>query len=208
MTILSKIKWVASILLVFAIVLTTNLIDKDNFNRLRYSINTIYEDRIVANDLIFELVLLLHEKGIAIVGTDSLFWKKKNDTINQDINNLISRYEQTKLTDREEISFKRLKRDLQKLTDTEKKYLRSDSGTEIKAKMTRLITDVKQHLSDLSKVQLEESKRQLGLSNDTMKDIDFFTQVEIIFLIVMAVLIQIIIMYTPNKSDSQPITNE
>jgi hypothetical protein len=193
---------------VFAIVLTTNLIDKDNFNRLRYSINTIYEDRIVANDLIFELVLLLHEKEIAIVGTDSLFWKKKNDTINQDINNLISRYEQTKLTDREEISFKRLKRDLQKLTYTEKKYLRSDSGTEIKAKMTRLITDVKQHLSDLSKVQLEESKRQLGLSNDTMKDIDFFTQVEIIFLIVMAVLIQIIIMYTPNKSDSQPITNE
>ena len=199
MNVLNKIKWTASILLVFAIVLTTNLIDKDNFNRLRYSVNTIYEDRIVANDLIFDMVLLLHEKEIAIERADSIFWKKKNDETNQDITKLIERYEQTKLTYQEEIAFTRLKRDLQKLTDMEKSYLDSGLGTGVKVDMLYVIGDIKQHLSDLSKVQLEEGKKQLLLSNETMEDIDFFTQAETIFLIVLAVLVQIIIMYKPKQ---------
>ena len=185
--------------MVFAIVLTTNLIDKDNFNRLRYSVNTIYEDRIVANDLIFDMVLLLHEKEIAIERADSIFWKKKNDETNQDITKLIERYEQTKLTYQEEIAFTRLKRDLQKLTKIEKSYLDSGLGTGVKVDMLYVIGDIKQHLSDLSKVQLEEGKKQLLLSNETMEDIDFFTQAETIFLIVLAVLVQIIIMYKPKQ---------
>ncbi len=199
MNVLNKIKWTASILLVFAIVLTTNLIDKDNFNRLRYSVNTIYEDRIVANDLIFDMVLLLHEKEIAIERADSVFWEEKNDEINQDINRLIERYGQTKLTYQEEIAFTRLKRDLQKLTDMEESYLDSGLGTDVKVDMLYVIGDIKQHLSDLSKVQLEEGKKQLLLSNETMEDIDFFTQAETIFLIVLAVLVQIIIMYKPKQ---------
>jgi hypothetical protein len=42
MKVYNKMKWALGILLVFIIVLITNLIDRDNFNRIRYSIVTIY----------------------------------------------------------------------------------------------------------------------------------------------------------------------
>jgi hypothetical protein len=59
-------------------------------------------------------------------------------------------------------------------------------------------------LYDLSKVQLKEGKRQMSLSEKTMDTIELFTQVEIIFLIVMAVLIQLIVLYQPkDKKQSQ-----
>ncbi len=195
MTIFNKIRWIVSILLVFAIVLTTNLIDKDNFNRLQYSINTIYEDRIVANDLIFDMILLIHEKEMALVRSDSFFSRNRNKEVNQDMGSLIARYEQTKFTDREELIFTRLKRDLQKAENTEKKYISLDYNMEYRSDLVQVINDVKLNLQGLSKIQLEEGRRQLLLSNETMKDIDFFTQAETIFLIVLAVLIQIIILY-------------
>jgi hypothetical protein len=87
MTLFNKIKWTAGILLVFAIILTTNLIDKNNFNKLRYSVVTIYEDRIVANDLIFEILLSIREKEIALAVPDSTFFLQRNDKINEGIKN-------------------------------------------------------------------------------------------------------------------------
>lgn len=71
MTIFTKIKWVASVLLVFFIVLITNIIDRENFNRLSYSVTTMYEDRIVASDLIFEMSRIIHDKELAIVSKAS-----------------------------------------------------------------------------------------------------------------------------------------
>jgi hypothetical protein len=68
----------------------------------------------------------------------------------------------------------------------------------------QLICDIKDDLYDLSKVQLKEGKRQMSLSEKTMDTIELFTQVEIIFLIVMAVLIQLIVLYQPkDKKQSQ-----
>jgi hypothetical protein len=65
-------------------------------------------------------------------------------------------------------------------------------------------TVLKDDLYDLSKVQLKEGKRQMSLSEKTMDTIELFTQVEIIFLIVMAVLIQLIVLYQPkDKKQSQ-----
>ena len=69
MTFFTKIKWVLSVLLVFFLILATNLIDKDNFRRVKNSIVTIYEDRLVANDLIFELSQLVHQKELAAAKT-------------------------------------------------------------------------------------------------------------------------------------------
>jgi hypothetical protein len=73
-----------------------------------------------------------------------------------------------------------------------------------KSELLSLISDIKDDLYDLSKVQLKEGKRQMSLSEKTMDTIELFTQVEIIFLIVMAVLIQLIVLYQPkDKKQSQ-----
>ena len=197
MDILNKGKWIVGILLVFIIVITTNLIDRSNFNRLRYSVTTIYEDRIVANDLIFKLSLLIHQKEMAAATSDSSFLYHENDKVNGDINDLIERYEQTKLTNKEQEIFNDLKEDLNKLSSLEKEWV--DSGSEVNPGLMNVLNEIDNNLYDLSEVQLNEGEIQMSASNETMKTIDVFTQVEIIFLIIMGILIQIIILYKPKN---------
>lgn len=197
MTLFNKIKWTAGILLVFAIILTTNLIDKNNFNKLRYSVVTIYEDRIVANDLIFEILLSIREKEIALAIPDSTFFLQRNDKINEGIKNLLEKYEQTKLTNKELKFFDNLKDELKNLESLEKEFINSSFRNDVD--LQNIINEIVRNLYDLSKVQLEEGRRQMALSNETMETIDLFTQIEIIFLILMAVLVQIIILYKPKQ---------
>ncbi|ANW95698.1 chemotaxis protein [Wenyingzhuangia fucanilytica] len=193
----NKIKKVASILLVFFIVLSTNLVDKENFNRLRKSVTTIYEDRVVASDLLFEIALLVHEKEIAMITSDSLYFQKRSHKIDMEIDGYITRYEQTKLTDKELALFNDLKKQLDHLNKIEKVYNQSTHQKET----LQLIESITLNLQNLSKVQLDEGKHQMFISNKVMKTIDIFTHIEIIFLVVMAILVQIIIFYNPKKSD-------
>ncbi|GAB3663458.1 hypothetical protein GCM10028791_38860 [Echinicola sediminis] len=60
------------------------------------------------------------------------------------------------------------------------------------------IDKINQRLYDLSKTQLEESRRQVFISNKA-KDTIEFTQGEIILLILMSILIQVIIFYKPKE---------
>lgn len=64
MGIYNKIKWVLGIFMVFFLIVATNLIDRDNFIRVNNSVQTIYEDRLVAQGLIFEFSTLIQEKEI------------------------------------------------------------------------------------------------------------------------------------------------
>jgi hypothetical protein len=41
--------------MIFILIITTNLIDKSNFTRVKDSVVAIYEDRLIANNLIFEI---------------------------------------------------------------------------------------------------------------------------------------------------------
>ena len=198
MTTFSKIRWVASILMVFFIVLMTNLVDKDNFNRLRYSVTTIYEDRIVASDLLFEISMLIQDKEVAIVAADSLFFQMNNSKANLDIDGLIGRYGQTKLTENEQIIFNSLKDELSNLKELEQHYISSD--TIENTNLLKGIENIKQYLHNLSKIQLKEARQQVLISNKVMDTIDLFTQGEIVFLILMAILIQIIILYKPKET--------
>ncbi|MCB0560590.1 MAG: chemotaxis protein [Lewinellaceae bacterium] len=194
MTIFNKIRWVASILLVFFIVLMTNLIDKDNFNKLSYSVTTIYEDRIVASDLLFEMSRIIQKKEIAIISTDTTFPGNGNSESNRELNNLIERYNQTKLTEKEKFVFNQLQDELKTLERKEQETENVASSALLKS-----IDKINQHLYDLSKIQLQEGRQQVFISDKAKDNINLFTQVEIIFLIIMAVMIQVIILYKPKQ---------
>ncbi len=197
MTLFSKIKWIAGILLIITIVLTTNLIDRNNFGQLKESVTSIYEDRVVASDIIFEITLLIQEKEIALATSDSAFYSSKNEENNQKIDEFIRRYEQTQLAPNEREVFTGLKRDLDKLEELEASI--SESGFENNAQIFERIEAIVLSLYDLSKVQLSEGRRKMIQSNKTMESIEFFTQIEIIFMIIMAIFVQVIILYRPKE---------
>jgi len=190
MKIFTKIRWVASILLVFFIVLMTNIIDRDNFNRLSYSVTTMYEDRIVASDLLFDISRIIKEKQIATLTSDNNFFQNQNDKLNQEIDQLVANYELTKLTEKEKLTLNQLQAELKVLKQKEK-----SPGNLSNVEVLKSIKKIDEHLYKLSKIQLQEGKQQLYISNRAKDTIRLYTQVEIILLILMAVLVQIIILY-------------
>jgi len=52
--------------MIFILIIATNLIDKNNFVRVKDSVVAIYEDRLIANDLIFEISNSIREKEVAL----------------------------------------------------------------------------------------------------------------------------------------------
>lgn len=199
MIFLNKLKWVLGILIIFILILTTNLIDRNNFERVKNSVVTIYEDRLIANDLIFEISKLVHEKEMAIVMSDTIFYKKNNTRVNDEISNLISRYEFTKLTPEESKIFKDLKKNFKTLVNAESSPMELDFNNENEG--LEFISKLKYNLSNLSKVQLNEGGKQMSISKQALDTVELFTQIEVYFLVFLAIVIQIIVMYQPKKSD-------
>lgn len=198
MTFYDKVKWILGILIVFVLIVTTNLIDRNNFVRVKDSVVTIYEDRLIANDLIFEISKLIQEKEIAIVVSDSDFYSEKNSSVNKKIQNFIAKYDETKLTKEEHLVFEKLKDNIKTLSKIEGVFL--ESGLEDKKNLLNHIFEIKENLYDLTKIQLEEGKRQMSISKRAIDTVELFTQIEIYLLIFLAIVIQFIVMYNPKKS--------
>jgi hypothetical protein len=193
----NKLKWILGILMIFVLIIATNLIDKNNFVRVRDSVQTIYEDRIVANDLIFNMQKAVHQKELATLLADTSFFKNENTKVNHDLKSLISRFKQTKLTPEEESVFSDLKKNLELLLDYESQLTNFESLKDSKA--IGYINDLKLNLEDLSEIQLTEGSRQMSISNSALKTVELYTQIEIYILVFLAILIQIIVMYKPKE---------
>lgn len=197
MTFYNKLKWILGILMIFVLIIATNLIDKNNFVRVRDSVVTIYEDRLIANDLIFKMLQLVQEKEIAVAVSDSTFFKDKNLKVNTNLQSLVSRFEQTKLTTQETKVFNSLKNNLKSLISSESQFLSTNHSN--KSKVVTQLNKIKTNLSDLSKIQLNEGSRQMLISKSAVDTVELFTQIEIYFLVILAIIIQIIVMYTPKE---------
>jgi hypothetical protein len=197
MTFFNKVKWVLGILMVFVLIITTNLIDKNNFVQVKNSVVTIYEDRLIANDLIFNLSRSIQEKEVALALIDTVFFLKKNEQVNDAIKSFILQFEQTELTVKEESIFGQLKNNLDALNRSENIFIQSNLDK--KKPFFAQISKVKENLYDLSKIQLSEGGIQMGISKRAIDKVELFTQVEIYLLIFLAIVIQIVVMYRPKE---------
>lgn len=195
MKFIDKVKWILGISVVFFLIAATNLVDRQNFNRVRDAVITIYEDRLVAKDIVFNMAVLIKEKELAIASSENMFFATSNSTINDQLEILVNQFVGTKLTTEEKRVFNSLQTNLEELKTYEQQMM--DSAFEDTQKVSKQLVAVNKNLKQLSDIQLEEGRRQLFVSNRAMDTIDLFTQMEIYFLIALAVLIQIIVIYKP-----------
>ncbi|AIM59803.1 hypothetical protein KLA_11565 [Cellulophaga geojensis KL-A] len=193
----AKFKWILGILMIFVLIIMTNLIDKNNFVRVRDSVVTIYEDRLIANDLIFEKLKLVQEKEVAVKTLDSTFYENRNLKVNDNLQSLISRFEETKLTSKEATVFNDFKSNVKVLQNAETKFINSSYNST--SKVNSAINSLKTNLSDLSKIQLNEGSRQMSISKRAVDSVELFTQIEIYMLVFLAIIIQIVVMYNPKE---------
>jgi hypothetical protein len=197
MSFINKLKWVLGILVVFLLIVSTNLIDRNNFVRVKESVETIYEDRLIAKKLIFEMLKSVHQKELALAKNDTTFFNSRNSEVNKNLKNSILKFENTKLTVAESKIFNSLKENIDQLSAIEITY--RDSEFNKPSKPLAQIEKVKQNLYDLSNIQLDEGSRQLSISKKAIDNVELFTQLEIIMLVILAIVIQIIVIYRPRQ---------
>lgn len=195
----SKLKWFLGIGIVFFLIISTNLLDRNNFEKVRDSVVAIYEDRLVANDIIFEVTNCLNKKAIAIALSDSIYYEKGSATENIKLGELMVRFENTKLTKVESEVFDKLKSSIEILHQREIEFINTDRKDNLAVVKQLEIT--KSNVAQLSGIQLSEGKQQLGISNRALDTIELFTKIEIYLLIFLAVLVQVIVMYSPTKKE-------
>lgn len=183
--------------MVFVLIIATNIIDRNNFVRVKDSVVSIYEDRLVANDLLFEMSKAVQEKEVATILADSAFFSQRNARINNDLDGFVSRFEETKLTVQEQSLIGDLKQNIEALKKSEAAFVGSNFNSE--TDVVKHISGIQGNLYDLSKIQLSEGGRQMSISQKTIDTVELFTQIEIYLLVFLAIVIQIIVMYKPKE---------
>lgn len=196
----SKIKWILGILLVFVLIVTTNLIDRSNFIQVKDSLITIYEDRLIADEMIFEMSNLFHEKEVAVLTSDTLFYSRLNGKVDTEINGFINRFQRTKLTKEEFEVFDNLKTNFKDIKNAESNFIQSKFTK--KETVEKHLKVNKEILYSLSKIQSNEGGRQWSISKNAINTIGLFRQMEIYLLALLAIIVQIIILHKPTGQES------
>lgn len=199
MSFYNKLKWILGIAMIFILIIATNLIDRNNFVKVRNSVMTIYEDRLVVKGLIFDMADILHKKELAIVERDSSFYKNKVGQLNKEMDLLIANFENTKLTKQESKLLDDVKDEHKALAQQEDR-LSNFNKEELEA-LRAGIDQLEDDLKSLSNIQLKEGRKQMSISKKAVSTVELFTQIEIYFLVFLAIVIQLIVMYQPKKSE-------
>lgn len=192
----TKLKWIAALGLVFGIVLMTNQVDKKNFEKIKGSMENLYQDRLLVKGYIFQLSTLLGEKTKALYTNDTAFFVTTNRSVNDSITIYLDRFFQTELVDHENRTLKAFDQKFDQLRKLEEGYV---AGNQEKQTLLNQVSALEKDLKSLSKIQLEEGKRQLFIAKKSVDLIDLFTRIEIMILIFIAVVVQVIILYSPKK---------
>ena len=196
-----KIKIAAASLVVFLLVLATNIMDNNHFDIVQQSLETVLDDRLVAKDYIYKISRQIHLKNKLLYTSDHEQMAKANQKANDSIQTLVAKYAATELTPKEAQYFESLENNLDKLLQVEKQLDGKSPSEQVAAieKAETYFTRIGSNLDVLSEVQLAEGKRQIHYSNRAIENSNLIAKLEIGALIVIGLIIQIFIFFKPSE---------
>ncbi|HEY8405086.1 MAG TPA: MCP four helix bundle domain-containing protein [Flavobacteriales bacterium] len=190
-----KNKITASVLLavVLGLVLLNNIDERQNSDRLRQAIATMYEDRLVVEGYIFDLSEEVHSIQEAI---DEITCARERDEVIaeslSEIKSINAAYAKTTLTPAEEAEFNLFTTSIANLENS----LEKEDFQESK----RLSKESLALLYNLSEIQLDEANRVKQGSEHILNYGKTSSQFEMAVLIVIAIIIQIIVFASPGMN--------
>lgn len=194
------------LLLVFGLILATNLIDRKNFDKVAEAIDAIYEDRLVAKGFLFDLSMLVHQKQLDVASADTSRYLEQSAVTNQKIDELLSRYSETNLTQGEVEALEQLKKDLEQLLKVETRMRSGQVTSGEKDNLVvagTLLTTIHEDLVTLSNIQILEGERQMQKGKAAVESIGYLTDMEIYVLIALGIVIQVLLISGVSRSSKQ-----
>lgn len=192
-----KIQWILGITIIFFLILATNYIDRNNFRRIQDSLETIYEDRLVVQHLILDMLSIVNTKTERSCAQDTSGLFTQHQMENMAMDQFIDKFKQTRLTPNESVALASFEKDMMRLEKMEN----DGSCTEDSNAYTQLLERLKSDIRTLADIQLEEGKRQMHIGKSVVKSVDLLTTYEIYILAFLALLIQILVIYQPRSEE-------
>jgi hypothetical protein len=201
MSTINKTVWALGLLCVFLFVLLTGRTNLRNFEKVRDSIEEIYEDRLVVKGLIFELSSLLHRKEIANISRDQAFYRHLNESVNTQIAKHLEEFRATKLTLLEEKTLDHLAASIDELKVLENELGLAedfDLSSVEERQLADRIASLNEDLRTLSKIQLAEGRRRVGISDKAVESMNTFARIENYMMLLCAVVMLALVFAVPN----------
>jgi hypothetical protein len=195
MNLFNKLKWVLIVGVVFTLVLATNLIDRRSFRNINDSIISIYEDRLVVKNVILDMATAINKKEVAFLTLDTAFLVTNNESLTQALEEDLQAFEETMLLRREEESLDLLRKNMALMLNAEEELMKSQFADLENYK--QVIRQVNENLDVLAHIQMQEGKRDVIRSKQNLDTVELFTRLEVYFLIFLAVVALLIIIYKP-----------
>ncbi|WP_370087881.1 hypothetical protein [Ekhidna sp.] len=176
-------------LILFSVLLMISMIatmHKKHLLDLEETVTSIYEDRLVAEDYIFDLSKMMNSKKVALNNDNELV--EKIALANHSVDELIYDYERTKLTEKEIVIFRKLKKDISVSKEFENQIIHNPTLSQqrsIRKALDNQYDLILEDLDRLSEIQLFEGKRLLETSNQIIASNGITNRLEVALLIVI-----------------------
>lgn len=181
----------------FLLILLANLIDYKYISNVRHNVNSVYEDRVVAQDYIYQLSNLFYQKQLSIGENRSdLYWNRQNDSIDR----LLLRFSETELTRSEAGFFFDLQKNHGELMSLETVLSNEPKGSTLAIwkDIRRELREIRKNLDDLEGIQFKEGRQMTQLSNQSLGMNAFLSKLELAFLIVNGAVILYMVLLGTN----------
>lgn len=183
----------------FFLVLASNRLNQRNFSQVELTVNSVFEDRVVAQEYIYRLNNLFHEKEVLLASAE---WSKKDWSVTKEVREILEDFATTELTKDESVHFNDLKENYAHLQAFEQNLIDGSSAKEKEAKkeITNALEEISNNLDKLSAVQLSEGRQLTMLSKKSLSMNQLLSKLEIAFLGIIGILLLLVIFHTDKKA--------
>lgn len=182
------------------LVLASNYIDRNHTSNVKESISTLYEDRLIVEDYILKMTIDIYQIKQAL-NTADLDHKHSSDKIAallSHIDRLRVAYLKTKFTETEDVTFTELVKTLNEFE--------SSASDSIQLKQ-ELASKALVLLSELSTIQLEESKLIMKQAENLYMSGKSASQFAFIVTIIILLVLQALVFTTKTLTTNQPTSS-
>jgi hypothetical protein len=206
MSTLDKVRWTLGLIVIFLLLLLTGRSNVHNSKKIQAAIESIYADRLLVKDLIFDLAEVLQEKELALAKGDLDFFRLRAVSANTRALELLAAFRATVLVPLEEATLERFETGFDALVSAEAE-LELDVGAALQPsdveRMSTRIDGLQADLEVLSKIQIDEARRQLMLGDKAVSEMDLMATIETYMLAFIGILAMGMILFIPKHRPSE-----
>jgi len=179
------------------LVLGSNRLDQRHFSTIQTTVNSVYKDRVVVQNIIYRLNNIVHQKELRYNGNVE-FQGRESENLN--VEQLVADFEATELTHEESNLLKDFKNNFSDLKVLEMKKNESliEATNYSNGPAINKFKEIRETLNDLTKIQLEQSDQLTQLSNKSLGMNILLSKLEIAFMIIIGITLMLLVFYPTN----------